>query len=260
MKTVQTAAIAAILTLSGVSVKAADVQYDTSKILILDGFVKSVDWGSPLKIIFHWNNGYDGVDWTVIGPAADDLFRMGWTRDMLKPNDRLDAVVHPDKAGSPTGSLMRFYLSDGRTMEIGPYGTTQVIPRDAFEMRFTNPNDDPMAGYYGNTQDFWASDPKGAWNANYNGRAWYNPDHTLVMFSEDLQPDHVTWKRSLNYGTWWLEEYGGHWTRCMIFNFSKIPFCHSPVNFQRIGDEWTAVLHAANATWVEHRELEKGRF
>ena len=115
MKIVQTAAIAAILTLSVAPVKAENVQYDASKILILDGFVKSVDWGSPLKIVFHWNNGYDGVDWTVIGPAADDLFRMGWTRDMLKPNGRMDAVVHPDEAGSPTGSLMRFYLPDGRT-------------------------------------------------------------------------------------------------------------------------------------------------
>ena len=39
----------------------------------------------------------------MIGPDAAKLFRIGWTRHMLKPHDRLDAVVHPDKAGSPNG-------------------------------------------------------------------------------------------------------------------------------------------------------------
>jgi hypothetical protein len=39
---------------------AADVDYDMQETLVLDGYVKSVDWaGRQLSFVFHSNDGYD---------------------------------------------------------------------------------------------------------------------------------------------------------------------------------------------------------
>jgi hypothetical protein len=264
MKTMHTAAAivavtVAVLTVLATGALAAETAYDTDRTIILDGEVRSVDWsGSRLKVNFHSNDGYDTTEWVVTGPPPAQLLRMGWTRADLPPKVRVDAVVHPASDGSRDGSLIRFYLNDGRTLEISRFGSTEIIPREALSLKFTNPADDPMGGVYGNTQNFWADNPQGLPEANYNGHSWYNDDHTLMMFSNDLRAD-GTWSHHVTGGIWWLEKQQDKWTRCMLFTGNKRPYCHSPVGFEKVGDKWTAILRGAKSDWVEHRELEAGR-
>jgi hypothetical protein len=254
------AAIACGLTLAGGLARAADTTYDLKETVILDGFVKSVDWaGKQFILVFHSNDGYDGADWTVVGPATADLLRMGWNKDMLKAGDRLDTVVHPAADGSTRGSLMRFYLKDGRTMEIGVYGTLNPIPREHLKRRFENAADDPVRNLYGNTQVFYAEDAKGPPEANYNGRVWFNADHSLVMFSNDLKPDGKTWSNHAMKGTWWLEKQQGKWVRCNWFEPSALPFCHSPAEAPKVNEPWSVVFRGERADWIEHRVIEVGQ-
>lgn len=252
------------LAISALLVKASSAHssepfYDMNRTLILDGVLRAVDWsGAQLRVDFHSNDGYDTAEWVVIGPAPAQLLGRGWNKNDLKSGERLDAVIHPDKAGGRWGALIRFYLEDGRTLETGPYGTTQIIPREALELRFANPADDPMGGYYGNTQLILADNPTGRPEANYNGHTYYNADHTMMVASNDLQPDH-TWREHILTGVWWLEKQQDKWTRCMLFTQADRPFCHSPVNFEKVGDKWVAILRGRSSDWVEHRELQAGR-
>ena len=235
---------------------------DKEDIMILDGYIKEIDWsGDRLKLTFFWKNGYGGMDWVLYGPPPEDLFRMGWTRDILAMGDTntMNAVIHPDReGGTETGELLRFQFNDGRTLETSIFGSTQVIPRRQLERVFENIADDPMGGLYFNTQDFYAEDPDGPKEANYGGRVWYNVDHTLTMFSIDMD-DEGKFQRSLNSGIWWLQEWKGKWTRCMIFNFARRPYCHSPTNFEKVGDKWSIDFDGRTADWVEHREIQPGR-
>ena len=113
--------------------RAAAVAYDQDNVLILDSVIRSVDWSGPqLKLVVGSFDGHGGApDWTIIGPDPALLFRMGWTKDLLQVGEKLDTVINPDKNGSRNGSLLRFYLFDGRTLEISPFGTTHIVPLES---------------------------------------------------------------------------------------------------------------------------------
>lgn len=248
-----------LLMLGSMSAAAAEISYDLDKTLILDGRIVSVDWsGEQLKFVVFSHDGYDGANWNVVGPKPADLYRMGWTKDTLKSGDKLDTVVHPDKSGARNGSLMRFYLTDGRTLEISRYGTTQMIPIAELNYRFANPDDDPMQHYYGNTVAFKADHPDEAVEANYHGHVWFNSDRTLTMFANDKNAD-GTWREHMLTGIWWLEKQGAKYNLCMTFNNATSPLCHSPANFEKVGDKWDIHFRGREHNWVEHRELEAGR-
>jgi hypothetical protein len=246
-----------IVIITGVrATRAAD---DPGQFIILDGEVKSVDWtGSRLKVVFHSNDGYDGVDWTLTGPAPDYLLRMGWTMDSVKTGDRPDAVIHPDKNGTANGSLIRLLLSDYSTLETGPHGSTQIYPRGALTQTFPNPADDPLASNYGNTRTCRAEDPKGPPEANYSCRLWVNADHTMMMFENNKQAD-GTYKQRVDTGVWWFEQQLNRTVSCTLITGSSKPRCHAPVDVHKVGDKWSILFHGANAEWTEYRELLPGR-
>lgn len=239
--------------------RAADVTYDMNQFIILDGEVMSVDWsGSQLKVLFHSNDGYEGADWTLLGPDPSYLLRMGWTQDSIKAGDRPDAVIHADKNGTAHGSLMRFLLGDYRTLETSPYGSTLIYPRGALTQTFDNPADDPLASNYGNTRICKADNPKGPPEANYSCRLWVNADHTMMMFENNMQNDGA-WSQRVDTGVWWFEKQLDKTVACTLINGSSKPRCHAPVDAHKVGDKWSIVFHGANATWIEYRELLPGR-
>jgi Family of unknown function (DUF6152) len=246
-------------TMIATEVAAAEVAYDPNQFIILDGEVKSVDWsGSHLKISFHSNDGYDGADWTLTGPAPDYLLRMGWTKDSIKAGDRPDAVIHADESGTANGALIRFLLSDYETLETGPHGSTQIYPRGALTQTYGDAADDPLASNYGNTRTCRAEDPKGPPEANYSCRLWVNADHTMMMFENNKQPD-GTYKQRVDTGVWWLERQLNRTVSCTFINGAAKPRCHSPVEMHKVGDKWSIQFHGANAEWTEYRELLPGR-
>lgn len=259
MTSIRTFALVAGITLIAMGTSSADVAFDPSQFIILDGEVKSIDWsGSLLKIIFHSNDGYDGADWTLTGPAPDYLLGMGWTKDSIKEGDRTDAVIHADNNGIANGQLIRFLLSDCRTLETGPHGSTQIYPRGALTQTYLNATDDPLASNYGNTRTCRAENPKGPPEANYSCRLWINADHTMMMFENNMQPD-GTYKQRVDTGIWWLVQQLSRTVSCTFINGSSKPRCHAPVDAHKVGDKWSILFHGAIAEWIEYRELLPGR-
>lgn len=217
---------------TGVCLGAEAPQFEASATVILEGPIRTVDWSGPsLQFTMGSYDGHGGQpEWTVMGPPPSELKRLGWTSADLQPGAVLDVVVRPDHLGSRVGQLVRIILRDSSTLEITAHGTTHLIPPEAFAPAWKGTANDPLAGYYGNTVVFQGK--------GYEGRAWFNADNTVQMFSRDRQPDGNWATRSVE-GIYWLQKLQDKYIKCFFFPASPIgPFCHSPVNFERPGDHW----------------------
>lgn len=256
MKPVHTAVI--MMGLSFAANAAQQVTVDDT--VILDGFVKSVDWsGDQLAVVFHSNDGYETADWTLTGPKPADLLRLGWSKELLKPNDRIDAYIHPNKSGATTGSLIRFLLEDGSTLETSLRSDMNMAPRAALYRTFENPAEDPMAGYYANTRTCLAKST--SQEGQYNCTSWWNADHTFSVFENNLYPAGGQGQGLvMQNGVWWLEmQRPGEWVSCQLVTGALKPRCHSPVTFGKSGDQWSISFHGKQADWTEYRTVQEGR-
>src|SRR5260221_12574513 len=117
MKLMQAAFVIVGLTFGAGAARAAAPQ-QLDETVILEGVVTSVDWsGEQLVVVLHVNDGWDRPDWTVIGPKPANLLAMGWSKDLLKADDRVSAYAHPDKSAALKAPLKRFVRQDGVTRE-----------------------------------------------------------------------------------------------------------------------------------------------
>jgi hypothetical protein len=256
MKLMQLAAVLIGMTFGAGAMSA--VQVDS--IVILEGTVKSVDWsGEQLIVVLHVNDGWDRPDWTVVGPKPADLLRMGWRKDLLKPDDRVSAYAHPDKSGELKATLKRFLLADGSTLEASLHSDLDVAPREALYRVFDNPADDPMSGFYANTRTCLAKGEHPA--GQYNCTSWWNPDHTFSIFENNLHAEGGMGAGLIMHdGTWWLQmQRPGQWINCQLVPEATRPRCHSPVRPGKSGDKWSIEFTGRNANWTEFRTVEEGR-
>lgn len=233
--------------------------------VILEGVVTSVDWsGEQLVVVLHVNDGWDRPDWTVIGPKPANLLSMGWSKDLLKVNDRVSAYAHPDKSGALKATLKRFVREDGVTLEASLRSDMEIAPRAAFYRVFENPADDPMSGYYANTRTCLAQGD--APSAKYNCTSWWNPDHTMSVFENNIGAESLPGRAVgsgmvMHTGTWWLQmARAGQWTNCQLVPGAFKPRCHSPTIPGKAGDkDWNIEFTGRDANWTEHRTVMEGR-
>jgi len=72
-------------------------EYDSRKKIEVDGTVSKVDWRSPHAWIYvdAINDKGEKVNWHFELPSPNTLMRRGWTRDSLKPGDRVKVTGSP---------------------------------------------------------------------------------------------------------------------------------------------------------------------
>jgi hypothetical protein len=106
--------------------------FDTTRQVTVEGTVKQFDWTNPHTWIWvEVSNAAGGVDtWAAEGVSPNSLLRSGWTRDSLKPGDKIVLVLNPLKDGRKGGSFVRATLADGRalTMFKVPLGARPLPP------------------------------------------------------------------------------------------------------------------------------------
>ena len=84
----------------------------------ISGTIKKFNWTNP----HTWNwldvtNDKGTVEtWGIEGMSPNYLGRRGWTKNSLKPGDRVSIVVRPMRDGSPGGMFVRATLADGREL------------------------------------------------------------------------------------------------------------------------------------------------
>lgn len=89
--------------------------FDYNKESTIVGEVQELQWTNPhIHIIVNVPNGRGGVaEWDVEGGTPGNLRRTGWSKDVIKPGEKISVVIHPLKNGTTGGMLVRANRGDG---------------------------------------------------------------------------------------------------------------------------------------------------
>jgi hypothetical protein len=93
----------------------------------ISGTIKKFDWTNPHTWIWlDVANEKGAVEtWGIEGMSPNYLGRRGWSKNSLKPGDKVTIVVRPMRDGSPGGMFVRATLADGRELRQSGQPTDQ---------------------------------------------------------------------------------------------------------------------------------------
>ena len=115
----------AVITVTLVAVGAAEVvahhsfaPFNMESETTISGTIKKFDWTNPHTWIWlDVTNDKGAVEtWGIEGMSPNYLGRRGWSKNSLKPGDKVSIVVRPMRDGSPGGMFGRAILADGREL------------------------------------------------------------------------------------------------------------------------------------------------
>lgn len=105
-------------------------EFDLRAKVEVEGAVTRVDWRSPHVWIYV--DAIDGkgqtVNWSLELPSPNTLMRRGWTRDSLKPGDRIKVSAAPARNFPAIGIANAIRDASGKPLFTG---TTQIHEPDA---------------------------------------------------------------------------------------------------------------------------------
>ncbi len=94
--------------------------FEPTKTLTLKGTVKAFQWTNPhtiLWVLVQPQNGGPAQEWLLETTSPGVLTRAGWTRQSIKPGDRVSVTLSPLRDGTHGGSLNSVTLLDtGKTL------------------------------------------------------------------------------------------------------------------------------------------------
>jgi hypothetical protein len=95
--------------------------YDDTRTRTLKGTVMTFRWTNPhvaLKVLVELDGGGEPQEWNFETSSPAILTRFGWTRNSIKPGDRVSVVCNPLSDGSLGGRLHTVVLLDtGQRLE-----------------------------------------------------------------------------------------------------------------------------------------------
>lgn len=105
--------------------------FDASRTVIIQGTVKKWEFTNPHASLFVTVVDKDGMTqtWGMEAPGPSVLLRSGWTRNSVKPGDKVTVELNPLRDGRTGGNLRKITLADGQFMCANPLG------RPDFEMK-----------------------------------------------------------------------------------------------------------------------------
>jgi hypothetical protein len=108
--------------------------FDNTRTVTLTGIIKEFQWTNPHT--WTWievPNGQGGSElWGIEGMSPNYLGRRGWSKNTLKPGDKVTITIFPLKDGLKGGTFLRCTLADGKEMvmfNIGPSQTPITPPQ-----------------------------------------------------------------------------------------------------------------------------------
>ena len=126
MKRVSSAGVAAALLLwcSVADAHHSFAMFDHTRTLNLKGSVTRFQWTNPHAYIELDVPDTKGAitHFSIECTSINMMQRAGWRSNMIKPGDKVKAVVAPLTNGDPGGLLLEITLPDGQTLEPGVPG------------------------------------------------------------------------------------------------------------------------------------------
>ena len=110
---------AALALLAGVPAAAhhSFAMFDQTKIMTLEGTVTEFQWTNPHAFIELDAAG--GRHWSIELNRPNNLKRQGWSRDALKPGDKIKLRMSPLRNGKPGGLFLDLTRADGKLLDSG---------------------------------------------------------------------------------------------------------------------------------------------
>ena len=110
---------AALALLAGVPAAAhhSFAMFDQTKIMTLEGTVTEFQWTNPHAFIELDAAG--GRHWSIELNSPNNLKRQGWSRDALKPGDKIKLRMSPLRNGKPGGLFLDLTRADGKLLDSG---------------------------------------------------------------------------------------------------------------------------------------------
>ena len=96
--------------------------FDKNQPITVTGVLSSVEWSNPHMFFYVDVEDEDGevVRWAFEGYPPGMMIRQGWTRDTVKPGDRITVTGWRAKLGDrAVAAGNRMTLSDGRVLAVG---------------------------------------------------------------------------------------------------------------------------------------------
>jgi Family of unknown function (DUF6152) len=99
--------------------------YEPTKTLTLKGTVKTFQWTNPhvvIWILVQPEGGGAVQEWSIETTSPGVLTRAGWTRQSIKPGDRVSVTFSPLRDGSHGGGLNSVTLVDTGQKLVAGFG------------------------------------------------------------------------------------------------------------------------------------------
>jgi hypothetical protein len=114
----------------GASAHHSQSEYDLRSTVEVEGAVTRLDWRSPHAWVYVdvTNDKGEKVNWSFELPSPVTLMRRGWTRDSLKPGDRVKV------SGAPAKNFPAIAIANSIKDQSGKplfTGTTQIYEPEA---------------------------------------------------------------------------------------------------------------------------------
>ena len=100
----------------------SNVGYEVTKVITVTGVVREFQWVNPhtwVHLIVEDGKG-GKAEWAAEGRAPGILLRAGWTRNSLKPGEKVTIDMSPAKDGSHTAIIARVTKADGTILSNQP--------------------------------------------------------------------------------------------------------------------------------------------
>ncbi len=113
-RTLALAFVPAVLLAGSASAHHSFAMFDPAKVITLQGRVKEFRWVNPHVSLFVEVAGPEsqGGVWSVELTSPGNLTRLGWSRQALKPGDRVAVDINPLRDGQHGGGFRKATLLD----------------------------------------------------------------------------------------------------------------------------------------------------
>jgi hypothetical protein len=115
--------VIAALAMAGATLSAhhSFAAFDMSKEQTITGVVSRFDWTNPHTFIWVDVTSEKGVteSWAIGGMSPNYLGRRGWSKNSVKPGERITVSIRPLKEGKTGGMFIRAQIGDRVLMPTG---------------------------------------------------------------------------------------------------------------------------------------------
>lgn len=100
--------------------------FDTSRELSVSGVIAKFEWKNPHTYLWVYvaNPAAAGKfdAWAFENGSPSVLSKLGWSKESVKPDDRVTVTYAPLRSGKPGGHCLKITLPGGRSLECVGFG------------------------------------------------------------------------------------------------------------------------------------------